>query len=104
MPWLASYSVRACSLRHRIPIPRALSNPIKSLLKSAECLLQVLTVDLVLQCDPDGGNLARQIVHQRRGPRVDLPVALCLGTIALGLPVLRQQNERRRVCSLGREY
>ena len=63
----------------------------------------VVAVGLLLEREPDAGDLARQVLGVRERARVDLPVAFDLGAVAVGLAVLREQDQRRGVRGLGRE-
>ena len=50
--------------------------------------------------EPDGGEFARQVHGVGLGPRRDLAVALDVGAVSVVLPVLREQDQRRRVRGL----
>ena len=64
---------------------------------------QVLAVGLLLERDPDRGDLTREVLGVGERARVHLAVALDLGAVAVGLAVLREQDQRRRVRGLRRE-
>ncbi len=64
---------------------------------------QILAIGLLLEHDPHFGELPGQELRLRQRARVGLPVALNLLLVTVGLAVLREQDQRRRVRGLGRE-
>ena len=68
-----------------------------------ERLDQVLAIGLLLEHDPDLGELAREELGLGQRAGVGLAVALDLLLVAVGLAVLREQDQRRGVRGLSRE-
>src|SRR5215469_6731402 len=66
----------------------------------AHHVLEVAVGHHVGEREPDGGELARQVLGVGLGPRRDLTVALDVGPVPVVLPVLREQDQRRRVRGL----
>ena len=76
---------------------------LERLREALDRLDEVIAVGLLLERDPDRGDLAGQVIVVGQRSRVDLAVALDLRTVPFGLAVLRQQDQRRGVRGLGRE-
>ena len=65
---------------------------------------KILAVCLLLEHDPHRGDLARQELGLGQRAGVGLAVALDLLLVTVGLAVLREQDQRRRVRRLRREH
>ena len=61
------------------------------------------TVTTLCEPDADRGDLAGEVLGVGLDARVDLAVAVGLDAVALGLAVLREQDQRRGVGGLHRE-
>jgi hypothetical protein len=71
--------------------------------QTVELLDEIVAVDLVLERDSDHGHLPREELRVGERAGVHPAVTLGLSALAIGLAVLRQQDQGRRVRGLGRE-
>ena len=76
--------------------------PLDRLRQPLQRLDDVLAVGLAVDREAQRGDLAGEELGLGQGPRVGLAIALDLGLVSIGLAVLRQEDQRRRVSGLGR--